>query len=336
MKAFNSNFTTTSFSDWLQKAEKDLKGKSLDELSWSWNDTIKFPPLYFDSPSELIVPVSNKSWSICESFTVDSPTQSNNGILDGLSRGLESLHLMVSSPLSKADWAKLLDKVILTYITLYISCEEDSSLAALDSYLQDNEWTPDQLFVVVSDGTPIPERLKECQNVATQFNLNTKSLALDLAKQLQAAEQLLMGTTIKKNIIFNTLLSKNFYQNVASIQTLKILWQNILDAHQLDPNTRLQMVAHIQDHAGLDENTQKINATIQAISADVSGIDSLLIHPQSTAEDQGFERRINRNIQHLLKLESFLDQVMNPTEGSYYFDHLTKTLAEETWEIFKG
>jgi len=230
-----------------------------------------------------------------------------------------------------------LDKIILNYIDLHINFGSDTkSFISLNEYLRDTEWLPEQLFVIVNNNNVnLPEALKQCKRVSADIEININSTATHLAKQIRNAEQLLHDNSIAKNIIFNIQLSKSFYHNIAGIQALKIIWQNILDAYDLDTAAAFHILAHINDTEGLDENTHKINTTIQALSAVVSGIQFLIIHPQESAKDQGFERRINRNVQHLLKLESYMDQVMNPIEGSYYFDHLTKSLAGQTWSEFQ-
>ena len=54
------------------------------------------------------------------------------------------------------------------------------------------------------------------------------------------------------------------------------------------------------------------------------------------AYPQAFSRRIARNVQHLMKMESALDEVADPAAGSYYIETLTRQLAERAWEEFQG
>lgn len=337
MRDFSTNFPTISFENWLQKTEKDLKGKSIDDICWSWGENGSHLPIQFTSPEDgFSVPLASSSWAIAESFTVESPAQSNHDILQALNMGLECVHLELSKPLSKNDWEALLDKVILTYIQLHIIAKNDqSSLLTLNEVLKDKDWSPEQISIITSSDIEFPADLQTCKKTAVPIDINLESTATQLAKSLRLAEQQLLEGNLAEHLVFNIQLSKSFYHNIACIQAVKIVWQNILDTYQIDPYTLPVIKAHIAAHDGLDENTQKINATIQAVSAVVCGIDLLVIHPITTAQDEDFERRINRNIQHLLKLESDMHQTMNPTTGSYYFDHLTQSLAEDTWQAFK-
>jgi methylmalonyl-CoA mutase len=51
---------------------------------------------------------------------------------------------------------------------------------------------------------------------------------------------------------------------------------------------------------------------------------------------QAFSRRIARNVQHLLKMESAMDEVADPAAGSYYVETLTGQLAEKAWAGIGG
>jgi methylmalonyl-CoA mutase len=44
--------------------------------------------------------------------------------------------------------------------------------------------------------------------------------------------------------------------------------------------------------------------------------------------------RIARNVSSLLREESYLNKVADPTAGSYYIDTLVKEIAEKAWTKF--
>jgi methylmalonyl-CoA mutase len=48
-----------------------------------------------------------------------------------------------------------------------------------------------------------------------------------------------------------------------------------------------------------------------------------------------FSSRIARNIQIVLKEESYLDKVVDPSAGSYYIESLTDEIAQMAWNLFK-
>ena len=89
-----------------------------------------------------------------------------------------------------------------------------------------------------------------------------------------------------------------------------------------------------------DLHTNMIAATTMAMSAVLGGADRLTVLPFDTGREeqspypQAFSRRIARNVQQLLKLESGLAEVADPAAGSYYIEQLTRQLAEKAWEEF--
>ncbi len=50
--------------------------------------------------------------------------------------------------------------------------------------------------------------------------------------------------------------------------------------------------------------------------------------------DRAFGDRIARNISVLLREESYLDKVADPSAGSYYIETLTHQLVEAAWALF--
>lgn len=347
MKAFKDNFEVPTVQDWLEKAQRELKGRSLEDLSWDWGEGMVFPPIHFEGPKEqsFALSPSKANWIIGEKFEITDYKQANISILAALDMGLEGIHLALHQELSKQDWATLLDKVILTYITLVIDAtnlQDDDALDGLAHYLEQPsvDWNPQKLFINKPLWLGRPPFFKDCKHIPVDITIHPSDNATSLASQLAVAESSLdMALTYEHHasaVFFQVTLTTNFYLNVVVIQSLKILWQNILDAYSLDPHTPICLLAKVEDNPALNENTQKIDATVQAISAIVAGIDYLEIEPKHQDENGNFNARINRNIQHLLKLESFMDYVENPTTGSFYFDTLTKEFSEHTWENFKA
>ncbi len=78
-----------------------------------------------------------------------------------------------------------------------------------------------------------------------------------------------------------------------------------------------------------------------AMSAVLGGADRLAVRPFDAGTDApsrpaGFGRRMARNVQHLLKMESFFTELHDPAAGSYYVEKLTLQLAEAAWTKFQA
>jgi methylmalonyl-CoA mutase len=78
-----------------------------------------------------------------------------------------------------------------------------------------------------------------------------------------------------------------------------------------------------------------------SMSAVLGGADRLTVLPYDAGREaqatypQAFSRRMARNVQHLLKMESGFDQLADPAAGSYYIETLTRQLAERAWTEFR-
>ena len=72
------------------------------------------------------------------------------------------------------------------------------------------------------------------------------------------------------------------------------------------------------------------------MSAVLGGAHSVTVLPFNAIyeETTEFSERIARNQQALLKEESHLDKIADPSAGSYYIENLTASLADEAWKLF--
>ena len=82
------------------------------------------------------------------------------------------------------------------------------------------------------------------------------------------------------------------------------------------------------------EYNNLIRTTTECISAIFGGANGILIHSFSNKKSD-FSERIARNQQTILRKESYLDKVKNPTKGSYYVEYLISEIlrGNEIYEI---
>jgi methylmalonyl-CoA mutase len=79
-----------------------------------------------------------------------------------------------------------------------------------------------------------------------------------------------------------------------------------------------------------------LRLTTEAMAAILGGCDSLLVMPFDAVynEPADFSERLARNIQIILKEESYFDKVVDPAAGSYYIESLTESLIRHAWDLF--
>ncbi|MEO0723417.1 MAG: methylmalonyl-CoA mutase family protein [Bacteroidota bacterium] len=171
----------------------------------------------------------------------------------------------------------------------------------------------------------------------------THELALIVAKGVdylaKLSEHGIAPLTTNAHLQFSVALNTSYFVAIAKLRALKILWANALAGFGLEEAPIPPISAHLAMETQTTEREYNmIKAATQAMSAVVGGADLVYITPsdyQITGDSTSFSRRIARNAQHLLQLESHLDQVVDPAAGSYFIENLTRELANEAWQQFQ-
>ena len=130
-----------------------------------------------------------------------------------------------------------------------------------------------------------------------------------------------------------------YFVEIARHRAFRLLWLNWCKAWDLPlvyPDTNAVFAAE----AYTDEiYTNMIRATTMAMSAALGGARRITVAPCDTGrlhlsqQSPAFARRIARNVQHLLKMESGIAVLNDPASGSYYIENLTVMLAEKAWSL---
>jgi methylmalonyl-CoA mutase len=177
------------------------------------------------------------------------------------------------------------------------------------------------------------------------FFKGSENVVAELGQTLKAGENYLKRLTnagivspfVAEKMQFQFHIDTYYFIEIAKIRAFKILWGNVLSAYNA-PNLCTDIHAIIAPNTqGEDSHTNKIRATTQAMSAVLGGVNSLTIAPSDVkiSENDDFNRRIARNVQHLLLMESYFDRVADPAAGSYYIEQLTTQIAEAAWVYFQ-
>jgi methylmalonyl-CoA mutase len=80
-----------------------------------------------------------------------------------------------------------------------------------------------------------------------------------------------------------------------------------------------------------------LRITTEAMSAAIGGCDSMTINAfdNTFKKADEFSYRNARNIQIILKGESYFDKTIDTAAGSYYIESLTDLIAEASWKVFQ-
>ena len=206
---------------------------------------------------------------------------------------------------------------------------------------------------------PLPEKkLKELVNeLASQKNMKTlcadglfyhragATIVQELGLALATASEFLSlideeNKQNAANAIFVRLSAGPLYfPEIAKFRAIRLLWDQLMKAYGFENPPELTVIAETSktNKAITDSHNNLIRTITESMSAVLGGVDQLMVYPYDSLETipGEFSRRIARNVQYIIRDESHLDKVADPSAGSYYIENLTSLIAKETWEYFQ-
>lgn len=359
------DFPPVSKEDWLRQVAADLKGRALEDFHWVAPDGVVVSPfVHADDFEEMPRPLceGQNQWELVEDLMASGPAEMNRQALEALEGGAEGLGLVFEEQPRAADLEVLFRGVHLDYIALHLQGDAVASapaaiLGQLAAYISargmsgqalrgslgchplanigrvDWRYLADMFhygkeqfpaFRLLHISANAPEEVLRAANVYFEKLLGQGIPVQDVAERLQ------IGVSV----------GKSYFWEIARLRALQVLWFNFLKAWGL-PLSRPVMAARFDASAYSDElYTNMIRATTMCMSAVLGGASWVSVLPYDAGRETmatyspSFGRRMARNVQHLLKMESGFDEVPDPAAGSYYVEALTNQIAERAWAAF--
>jgi len=370
---FFAEFPPIPKTAWMERIAKDLKDKSLDDLYWRIGDGLLADPFAHadDFPAGLPAPgASAVAWELCETVDTTEPFAANLQVMEALQFGSEGLQFEVPV-LDGSALKQVLAGVHLNYIGLHFSTPNWSAvppaavLALLDGLAKDQGLSGTDLRGSLAYSPVATHRLQDWHYLADLIRYvqeqfphfqviqvkagAAESVVDDLAALLsqgniyltQLQNQGIAPADTAGQLQFEIPVGVSYFLEIAKLRALKLLWMNVLKGWGL-PATAPYVNVRFRPEAYTDDlNTNMIRATTMAMSGVLGGAGRLTVLPydagreDKSAYPQVFARRIARNVQHLLKIESGFDQMPDPTAGSYYIEKLTRQIAAAAWRRFQ-
>ena len=355
--------------DWRTQLQKELKSETSDEdLRWQTHDGFVAEPYYTADdlralPLETIQAAQKQTpgWHNTPEYQLTNNAKADNTRLhDALSRGADALmvNLTEQAVPTKTKLSRLLGGVKLSDTPVFFRVPAD----AVVSFVQTLKTVaPYQLKggLLVETGDVPAEAVRQlldsprfrtvCVGSHDFHNAGataTQELAFTLARLTDVYDQLTDAGLTPEQLVSGTMLSVSvgtgYFLEIAKLRALRVLMNHFLSAYPTSYSTPHTAYIHVQTSTFYDARTTPytnlIRATTEAMSAVIGGCDALTVHPYDTVLNQSadpeFAERIARNVSVLLKEESYLDKVADPSAGSYYVESLTHQLVESAWALF--
>ncbi len=351
-KPLELNFSASTVAQWEEAARQELDGANPNEkLAFSKADlTIK--PYYTekDIPAFRVnsIPVSQneflgaRTWLNMPKVIVENDKKANEEALLHLNHGADGILFELTG--STIDVSKLFHQVELQYC----------SVSFLTNNTQSSFFEDFKVFVekkAISDKITGSVFWKQGDEPAALFeawplfyglgimveekNNPSEEIAEALMKAITQGEKYFSEKKFLQQVAFLVPTGSDFFLEIAKIKTLKHLWAVIERAYGTTTRRTVPVHAFSKSwiNASFEPHGNLIKQTTAGLSAVMGGCDALTIEPDSHANEM--TARIARNVSALLREESHLAHVADPTAGSYYLESMTSSLVSASWKKFQ-
>lgn len=353
------DFDKISSKQWKQLIQFELKGADYNEsLVWESLEGIKVKPFYHKDEDGISNPIQHPNgFSIVQPIYVFDVEKSNLRAIESLKRGAESLFFTL--PSNTIEPEKLLQNIPLDKTVVFLSCTflDVEFIKRYHNFGKLNLATfyflNDPIGQLMTEGNWFEnqpsdmEQMKVFQkhSIENYVSINTgisqnaganmvQQLAYCLAHLNEYHQHL---EIFPKNTVFQIAVGGNYFFEIAKIRALRWLVISYFNGMGIDSNIRIISTPSRRNKTIYDYNINMLRTTTECMSAILGGSDFVMNLPYDHLyhKDNEFGDRIARNQLLILKNESYFNEVVNATEGSYFIESLTKQLAEKALELFK-
>lgn len=357
-----NEFDAVSAAQWKQKIQVDLKGADYNQtLITATHEGIDITPFYHAEHIETVhsIPTKTTRWKVAQRVQVTNASETNAQLKDILTRGAESLVLVITNETISIE--EVLQDIAVETIPIHVETTFLSSnyvsgiaafakanranislgtdiigqLAATGNWFENLEKDHTQLENIIQF-----DAFKSTLTVHVDTYQNAgATMVQQLAYALAHANEYLnhFGAKINNKVTFNVAVGSHYFFEIAKLRALRQLWSVL--ASEYDVQTECTIIASPskRNKTLYDYNVNMLRTTTECMSAVLGGADFVYNLPYDALyhHENEFGDRISRNQLRILKDESYFDKTDNPTEGSYYIESITKQLAEKALVIFK-
>jgi methylmalonyl-CoA mutase len=322
-----------------------------------------------EAPSPLTDAPNN--WELSETIQIGANAPEAQAMVqEALHFGVEGLELRFDPSLSSERLTQVLEGVYLDFVGLHLydvsptPMPPAAALAALGGLAQFKGVSPTDLHGTVHFNPAALQGIvdwrytAEFTNMAAaQFpgfrvlhadgrHLQATDTIEELATLLQYGnlyltkmhERGLSPAQTANQLHFSIAIGDHYFLEMAKLRAFRQLWLHVLQSWNAPLQYPYISVSFKPAAYQDDLYTNLIRATTMGMSAVLGGANRLTVLPYDYGREAqasyppAFGRRMARNVQHLLKMESHLDEAIDAMAGSYYLETLTRQLGEKAWQ----
>ena len=294
-------FSELSASDWKEKILTDLKGKEYNSLI-AEDGTL---PFYHADNVEQNQPLTKENtWSACQLIDASNAKEANKKMLLALQNEVSALCFTnpnnldvllqdVSIEHIRIDFKNYTADFVIKWVSFIENKKVHGAFHGMESFTH-----PTYCSTIFAEGKTAKEQIK-----------NT----------------LEQGQKENGNIQYHFYITEDFFREIAKLRAFRILWKE-----KTGKNPFIFAELDTSNWQTEYPYNNLIASTTALMSAIFGSADNILIPDYNNGfeEANDFSQRLARNQQHILREESFLGKVQDPTAGAYYVEHLTAELLK--------
>ena len=363
------DFDLAGRDQWMELVEQVLRGAPFDKkLVGTTYDGIRIQPLYTgadhagDSGVPGVAPftrggrVVGGAWQVRQAH---SRATGNRAILDDLGGGADAIELHIDGETSREELHDLLNGVPSTVSIMLAPGSEaaiwhlvdlwDSRGVARDEALGGFGMDPLDPAVAEAAANTLNRNYRNVlvavvngARLADQGASEAQELAGSLADgvaYLRACEQAGLDLApAADRLEFRYAAGVDQFLTIAKFRAARRLWARVTQACGINPAAQRQ---HAVTSGAMmtrrDPWVNMIRTTVACFAAAAGGADAITVSPYDSAigVPDPLGLRIARNTQLLLRDESHIHEVIDPSGGSYYIESLTDALTSTAWGLFQ-
>ncbi|QBP40959.1 methylmalonyl-CoA mutase family protein [Paenisporosarcina antarctica] len=338
----NTTFPKATYEEWKVEAVQSLKGKPYEQLVTPTFEGIDLQPLYTAEHlqktlnySEMVSQAKQDAkWLIAQPTSANSAKEFLHKTKEQLTRGNEMIVYTGTSTSWSWSNEELLELVeLLKTHPFYISVKttNDQVIGVFDLISkQDHE-----KLIGFVNGVSLPF-LKTV--ISTNFIHQAGGTAVhELAYALLSLSKLAeKQSDFSDKAAVQFAIDTNFFMEIGKLRAFRVLWKAFATAYDVE-QTSIPMVAEtsLRSYSKLDPTVNLLRAGNATFSAVLGGADMISVHPYDilTGSSPSSER-IARNVQLVIREETMVNKMIDPSAGSYYVESLTADLVRQSWALF--
>lgn len=352
-------FPAADFQQWKARVEKELKGNPAESLRINTTDGLELEPYATERPagtgSLSRLPNVAGDWCIAEEIEVVEEKEANQKALEALNGGANAL-LFYLYPNSDAE--SLLKDIGLNFIHSHFVVEGKADewaekLLAIEGATEaDICLNMDPIENLARSGTWFESREQDFNRLKKLAALSSNhwrifpvngatfayagaSSAMQLAILLASTHEYFVhyGKKALSQAQWNMAVGANYLEEMAKLRAARKLFR--LLTHHLEVDQK-KIFIHAEssnlNHMPKDAESNMLRNTAMAMAVVSGGADSVVIRSHDGSEKGS---RLARNIQLLLRHESYFGAVEDVAAGSFFIEKESEALAEKGWSLFK-